>query len=296
MQPFHRVGIIGPKEDPRSHQALHRLHDCLCNQKVELFIERHTAGQMQLGEAAILPAEQLGQAVDLVIMVGGDGSLLGVARDLVGQGAPLLGVNRGRLGFLTDIMPDDIEDAVATVLAGRYFTEERFLLTAQVLEGGRKIASSQALNDVVLDSATSPRMIEFEVFIDQEFVYSQRSDGLIVSTPTGSTAYALSAGGPILHPSLNAMVLVPLLPHTLGSRPLVVSNQSELQIHFSHLNRFPAQINCDGRIRTEIPPGTTIRLGKHEHTMTLVHPEGYSYYATCRGKLGWGNRPDHGQI
>ena len=176
------------------------------------------------------PREHIGRDSDLVIVVGGDGSLLGAARSLAAQEVPVLGVNRGRLGFLTDISPQQLESQLEGVLAGRYVLESRFLLDVLVMRGEEVLARGDALNDVVLNSGVSARMIEFDLYIEEQFVYTQRSDGLIISTPTGSTAYSLSGGGPIMHPGLDALVLVPMFPHTLGSRPLVIHGNSSVRI------------------------------------------------------------------
>ena len=190
-------------------------------------------------EARICSRKMIGEVSDLIIVVGGDGSLLSAARTLARFDVPVLGVNRGRLGFLTDVSPDEIEQRVGEVLDGQYRIEKRFLLDVMVKHNGEPIGTADALNDVVVNSGTSAKMIEFELYIEGEFVYRQRSDGLIVSTPTGSTAYSLSGGGPIMHPKLDAIVLVPMFPHTLSSRPIVVDGNSEIKIVICESGRCP---------------------------------------------------------
>jgi len=233
--------------------------------------------------------EEIGQQSDLVIVAGGDGSLLSAARTLAKYDTPVLGVNRGRLGFLTDITPDQIAEQVPAVLDGKYTRENRFLLDAHVLRHGEQIARADALNDVVVNSGTSAQMIEFELSVDGTFVYRQRADGLIVSTPTGSTAYSLSGGGPIMHPMLNAIVLVPMFPHTLSSRPIVVDGDAEIRVHILERNRIHPPVTCDGQVNMTARPGDSVVIRKNPHRLTLLHPLGHSFYASCRDKLRWSN-------
>lgn len=234
--------------------------------------------------------EEIGDACDLVIVVGGDGSLLSAARMLAKHSVPVLGVNRGRLGFLTDIKPDDIESSVGAVLNGDYSLEKRFLLDVWIIREGDIIGQAAALNDVVVNSGTSAQMIEFDLSINEEFVYHQRSDGLIICTPTGSTAYSLSGGGPIMHPSLDAIGLVPMFPHTLSSRPIVVQGDSEIQITIRNSNQIHPPVTCDGQVTMIAQPGDTVHISKKPHKLLLIHPPGHSFYASCRGKLGWSTR------
>ena len=219
----------------------------------------------------------------------GDGNILGAARTLAPYGVPLLGINRGRLGFLADVSPDEIEVPVGEVLAGNYTIEEHFLLEGEVGENGKHQITS-ALNEVVLHSASMAKMVEFDLYINDDFVYKQNSDGLIVSSPTGSTAYALSAGGPIMHPSLDAMVLIPMFPHTLNSRPLVVRGDSELKIVVGPELDANARVSFDSHVEFEVEPGDSIVIRKHEHKLRLIHPPGHSFYGVCRSKLDWASR------
>jgi NAD+ kinase len=202
---------------------------------------------------------------------------------------PVLGVNRGRLGFLTDISPDEIDTKVADVLDGKYNREYRFLLEATVERHGEVVGRADALNDVVVNSGTSAQMIEFDLYIDNNFVYRQRADGLIVSTPTGSTAYALSGGGPIMHPALDAVVLVPMFPQTLSSRPIVVDGNSEIRIDISERNSIHPPVTCDGQVNMTARPGDSVHIFKKPHKLILIHPLEHSFYASCRDKLRWSN-------
>jgi NAD+ kinase len=215
--------------------------------------------------------------------------MLSAARTLARYDTPVLGVNRGRLGFLTDITPDQIAEQVPRVLDGEYDTENRFLLDAYVERAGEPVARADALNDVVVNSGTSAQMIEIELSIDGKFVYRQRADGLIVSTPTGSTAYSLSGGGPIMHPSLDAIVLVPMFPHALSSRPIVVDGNSEIRVDILQRNRIHPPVTCDGQVNMTARPGDTVVIRKMPHRLTLLHPVGHSFYASCRDKLRWSN-------
>lgn len=231
--------------------------------------------------------KMMGEVCDLVIVVGGDGSLLGAARELAKSDVPLLGVNRGRLGFLTDISPEQLEEKIADVLSGNYIQEKRFLLDVHVKRNGEPIGYGTGLNDIVLHPGKSTRMIGFDLLIEGQFVYSQRSDGLIVSTPTGSTAYSLSAGGPLLHPKLDAIALVPMFPHTLSSRPIVVDGKSEIKIVIGEGNEIYPQVSCDGQHHIPVAPGDTVSITKKPHKARLIHPTSHNFYETCREKLGW---------
>ena len=218
--------------------------------------------------------------------------MLGAARALADLNVPLLGLNRGRLGFLTDIHPDNMEAGIAQVLAGEFYTTERFLLEMRVERKGEYIDSGLALNDFVVHPGRSVRMMELELYIDGQFVSSSRSDGLIVATPTGSTAYALSAGGPIMTPELNAILLVPMNAHTLASRPIVVSGDSQLEVLVGTRNELHPQVSCDGQTDVITEPGDVIKIQRKEQSLQLIHPVDHDFYATCRNKLGWGKRLD----
>ncbi len=236
------------------------------------------------------PVEDMGQGCDLVVVVGGDGSMLRAARALAPFQVPVLGINRGNLGFLTDILPSEIEQQVEEVLAGRYRVESRFMLEAAVSREGERIGEGRAMNEVMLHPGETARMMVFALYIDGEFVYNQRSDGLIMATPTGSTAYALSAGGPIMHPHLDAMVLVPMFPHTLSSRPIVVDGNARLKLVLGAQTSASPHLSCDSQQLIPCEPGDEISVHKSPHPLRLVHPLNYNFYETCRSKLGWGTK------
>ena len=216
--------------------------------------------------------------------------MLSACRKMAAFGIPLLGINRGRLGFLTDISPDEIEQRVLPVLQGEYKQTKRFLLETSVTRNGVEIGKGTAVNDIVLHPGMSVRMMTFELYVDGQFVYSQRSDGLIVATPTGSTAYALSAGGPLLFPELDAIVVVPLNPHTLSSRPVVLNGSAQIEIRVSSRNELHPLITCDGHNDFGTEPGDIITINKHSNDILLIHPKDNNFYGVCRSKLGWGSR------
>ncbi|MEX2335045.1 MAG: NAD(+) kinase, partial [Pseudohongiella sp.] len=230
MATFKQIGLVGRPGHSGVVATLERLIEFLRTRKLDVILEHKTADLLPTHSLSVCKRHELGAESDLVIVVGGDGSMLNAARVLVNHDVPVLGINRSRLGFLTDIRPDEIEDTLGAVLDGRYHEESRFMLEFEVARDGNLLPGGTALNDIVLHPGTAAQMLEFELFIAGQFVNSQQSDGLIVATPTGSTAYSLSAGGPIMHPSLNAMVLVPMYPHTLSSRPLVVDADNEVRV------------------------------------------------------------------
>ncbi len=289
MSEFSRIGLIGRPGSDRALHTLERLIQYLLSIGVDVVLEEATAMTVKDHSLQVANHDTLGKTCDLVIVVGGDGSLLGAARALAKHKVPLLGVNRGRLGFLTDITPNDVEQRVAEVLKGHYMMESRFLLESNVLRGGALQGGGEALNDVVIHPGRFIRMIELELYIDGQFVYSLRSDGLIVSTPTGSTAYALSGGGPIMHPKLDAIVIVPMNPHTLSSRPIVVDGNSEIKILVGEHNTAHPHVTCDGQSHVVTNPGDEIHIHKIPHKLHLIHPLNHNFYETCRTKLGWGS-------
>jgi NAD+ kinase len=227
----------------------------------------------------------------LVIVVGGDGSMLKAAPLLADLDLPVVGVNRGRLGFLTDVLPEEIEQGLGPILAGQYKEESRFLLEVSVAAAEGEVMLGAAMNDVVLHPGRAAQMIEFELHIDGRFVYNQASDGLIVATPTGSTAYSMSAGGPIMHPKLDALVLVPMYPHSLSSRPIVVDSDSRITLVIGDRQNTAPQVSCDGSVVHTSHVGDRITIRRKHKQLRLLHPVDYDYYATCRSKLHWSHRP-----
>ncbi|MED5390116.1 MAG: NAD(+) kinase [Pseudomonadota bacterium] len=290
QEKFRNIGLIARSESEQALYSLRQLIHFLNGRDCTVILDKNIAGNLPEMGLQAASAAQMGEACDLVIVVGGDGSLLGAARTLSRFNVPVLGVNRGHLGFLTDILPSEIESRVGQVLDGDYTTEKRFLLDMEVRRGKTVVGEGCALNDVVLLSGDSVHMIDFELVIDGHFVYGQRSDGLIISTPTGSTAYALSCGGPIMHPKLDAMVMVPLNPHTLTSRPLVVAGDSEIKIHITTEKVRPL-VSCDGTAGIRLQVDDVIAIRKRPHRLHLIHPPGHDFYQACRSKLGWSTRP-----
>lgn len=286
---FQRIALIAkPDDSGRLIDVLHRVRDLISERGLTLLPDSRTA--TLLGHPDGEDIERLAIQCDLAIVVGGDGTLLSAARQLADHRIPVLGVNLGRLGFLVDITPEDIHACLSAVLDGRYDEDARFLLSARVGSG----PTSLALNDVVLHKWNIARMIEFETWIDGRFVYTQRSDGLIISTPTGSTAYALSGGGPLLTPDLAAVALVPICPHTLSNRPIVVGADCEIEISVCG-NTDPAdvRITCDGAISLTIEDGERLQVGRHPTPVRLLHPVGHDHFDVLRAKLGWGELPKH---
>ena len=290
MSDFKCVALLATLDLPEVKETLRKLAILLKAISVRVVFEKRTATLMQSAPEDELMVAEFPGVVDLVIVVGGDGSMLSASRELASIGIPLLGINRGRLGFLTDIYPEEIEEKVPLVVKGEYLCEKRFLLESKIVRDGVIIETGIALNDVVFHSGKPLRMLEFELYVDDEFVYSQRSDGLIISTPTGSTAYALSAGGPLLFPELDAIVLVPLNPHTLNSRPIALQGAAQIAIRVGYGNDLVSQITCDGHSDLATEPGDMIRVAKHNHQINLVHSRDNNFYRVCRSKLSWGSR------
>lgn len=290
MKKFKRIGLIGRPGHSGVVDSLRRLLEFLATRKLQVVLDQATAKLLKNHGQQVAERNALSRACDLIIVVGGDGSMLNAAQVVTAGKVPVIGINRGRLGFLTDIRPDEIDRRIGEVLDGKYTVETRFLLDAEIIHRGRRRHLGSALNDVVLHPGKAAQMIEFELFVDDRFVYSQESDGLIIATPTGSTAYALSAGGPIMHPSLDAIALVPMYPHTLSSRPIAVKGDSTIRLVIASKHRLSPQISCDGAVQVTAVPGDEIVVRKKPVPLQLVHPLDHSFYEACRSKLGWGNR------
>lgn len=287
---FNRIGLFAKHNSRAIVDTFEKIIIFLAAAGCQLSIEEQSATLLppQLQKKfTIVGRELLGQDCDLVIVVGGDGSFLNAARAVVSYSVPMLGVNRGRLGFLTDILPEEIENDLKEILEGQFNKEERSLMTAKIERAGEFIQQGEALNDVVLFGGSLARMIEFEVYINEDFVLRQLSDGFIVATPTGSTAYALSGGGPILYPTLKAITLVPMLPHMLTSRPIVVEESSRIELRISHNNQTPPKLSCDGQLHFDLQAGDRVHIERYPKPLTLIHPSHYDYYAVLRQKLGW---------
>ncbi|RJX74272.1 NAD(+) kinase [Vibrio sinensis] len=290
-KPFEVIAIIGKPRDQQAIQTHKELYVWLMEQGYRVFIDDRLRDILSdIPDDHFASLVSLGQHADLAIVVGGDGNMLGAARILSRFNIFVIGVNRGNLGFLTDLNPEDFKTSLQAVLNGEYIEEERFLLEAEIHRHGQIKSHNAALNEAVLHPGQVAHMIEFEVYIDESFAFSQRSDGLIVATPTGSTAYSLSGGGPILSPSLNAISIVPMFPHTLSSRPLVVDSKRKIKLVVSPDNRGTQEVSCDGQVSLPVSPGDEIHIYQSPNVLKLIHPKDYSYYHVLRNKLGWSSK------
>jgi NAD+ kinase len=263
---FRRIALIGKLRSAETEASLNELRAFLRKRGCEVLPDGETKA-------------------DLAIVIGGDGTMLGAARELVRHHVPLVGINQGRLGFMTDIGQSDMQAAIGSILDGKYSVEERTLLEAEILRQGKSALRTIALNEAVIGKGSQGRLIEFELSVDGEFVYRLRADGIIVATPTGSTAYALSAQGPILHPAVAGFTLVPLNPHTLSARPVSVSDRGVIEIVMLHA--LDARAHFDGLALHDMVQGDRLVLKRSADTVRFVHPPGYRYFATLREKLGW---------
>ena len=270
---FNTIGIITKPNDPISQGVANELN---------VFLEEKGVGVIQ-GD------EQIAEQADLIVVVGGDGSLLNTARTFVDNNIPILGINLGRLGFLADISVGKMFDILTQVLEGKFTKEERYLLSCQIEQDGKIVRQSVALNDAVVNRQDALKMIEFDIYIDGKFVNNQRADGLIITTPTGSTAYALSSGGPIMHPGVNAIGLVSICPHTMSHRPLLVPGGSEVVVSVKEASE-GVSVHIDGQESFPIVPGQEIRIRQHGSFVHLLHPEDYDYFEIIRSKLHWGSK------
>lgn len=291
MKPhFKRIGLLGKSEDRNVSITLRALTAYLEQQKTGILLDESIAACFPEPPHPVVDRQALADSCDLAIVVGGDGTLLNAARSLAESGIAVLGVNFGRLGFLVDISPEEMTQQMEKILAGDFIEEQRTLLHATVSRNNDVLSKTAALNDVVVHKKDVARMIELDTWIDDYFVNNNRSDGLIVSTPTGSTAYALSGGGPILHPKLDAITLVPICPHTLSNRPIVVHDESVIKI-IIHQGTLEATVSCDGQVSHTLEAGDRITIRKHDHSLRLLHPQGYDYFAILREKLRWSEQP-----
>ncbi|PLY16809.1 MAG: NAD(+) kinase [Sedimenticola sp.] len=285
-QTFKTIGLIGKQGDPCPRETLLRLAGFLDERGQRVIVESATAKRMADHHLPVGSIEEIGQQCDLALVVGGDGTLLHAARDLADHNVPMVGVNLGRLGFLADVSPEQMFETLEGIFAGQYDEDYRFLLSGRIDGQVHK-----AFNDVVIHKWNTARMIEFETYIDGKFVDTQRSDGMIISTPTGSTAYALSGGGPLMHPSLNAMVLVPICPHRLSNRPIVVSGDSHIDIVVcGHTQSEHVRFTCDGQDSQTLVE-KQVSICKHDNPIRLIHPKGHDHFNILRAKLGWGGHP-----
>ena len=281
---FPRVALIGKSNSPEIATSLRELAGYLRSRGCEVLVEQETATLVDAGLRAA-DYDGIGRNADLALVVGGDGTMLSAARNLVRHRVPLVGVNQGRVGFMTDIALSEMRSSVEALLDGRYTIEERSLLEAEIRREGKPVLRTLALNEAVVGKGSQGRLIEFELYLDGEYVYTLRADGVIVATPTGSTAYALSAQGPILHPTVPAFALVPLNPHTLSARPVSVSDRCTIEIVLVRAR--DARAHFDGFALNDMGQGDRLVLRRSEDVIRFVHPPGYSYFGMLREKLRW---------
>lgn len=290
---FKHIGIVTRPQTPHIQETLKVLMDFLIGLDLNVYLDEasieHGAATLEdCAKCHITDKDHLGKKCDLVIVLGGDGTFLSVARKIAPYRVPIIGVNQGHLGFLTQVPRNKMEKTLSGMLTGKYLPEERILLETQVIRDGYPLTGVLALNDVVLSRGGAGQMIEFEVFINKEFVYTQRSDGLIVSTPTGSTAYSLAAGGPILQASLRAFTLVPICPQSMTNRPIAISDTCEIDILVTQGG--DARVHFDGQSFVDIQTFDRIQIHRYRHPLRVLHPTDYQYYKTLRQKLHWGEQ------
>ena len=290
MPHFQKIGIYANNGTSHVRSAITKLEASLDDFGCGVFFEKTSSANVGISKDATLSIDDFCAEIDLCVVVGGDGSMLSACRKMAFSKVPLLGVDLGRLGFLTDISPNEIENLFFPVLKGDFKSSTRFLLEASVFRNSRLIGADIAVNDIALHPGMAVKMMSFELNVDGEFVYSQSSDGLIVASPTGSTAYSLSAGGPLVYPTLNAMVVVPMNPHTLSSRPIVLDSASVIDITVSETNKLNPVVTCDGQNDIVTMPGDVITISRYKDEITLIHPQNSNFYDACRSKLGWGSK------
>lgn len=285
---FNTIALIGKYKSQEIGEAVLRLASFLQERGHQVLVARHTGEIIGNTTFPMADVSEIGARADLAIVLGGDGTMLGIACALSGYSVPLVGVNQGRLGFLADVLASSMLETISAILNGQFVAEERILLAITIWRDGAPVCEACAFNDVVVSKSSTGRLIEFEIAIDGQFVYSQRADGLVVATPTGSTAYALSAGGPILHPTLEAFVLVPISPHTLSARPIAVNSHSTVEVIVAHAD--DARAHFDGQRHFELQINDKVVVRRAAKTIRLLHPAGHNYYDTLRQKLHWGEK------
>ena len=283
------IALVGKYNAAGITESMYELARFLNDAGHTVVLEAETASYIQIEGLASMSVVDIGKTADAAIVVGGDGTMLGIARQLAPYNVPLIGINQGRLGFITDIPLDRMIPVISEMLQGKYVSERRSLLQAIVVREGNQIFSGVAFNDIVVARGAGSGMVELRVEVDGLFMYNQRSDGLIISTPTGSTAYALSAGGPLLHPSLSGIVMVPIAPHALSNRPIVLPDSSEIVIEIAAGRDI--SVNFDMHTFASLAHQDRIVVKRSAHTVTFLHPHDWNYYNTLREKLHWNEDP-----
>jgi NAD+ kinase len=282
---FRHVALIGKYQAQGSRSALEEIARFLATQGCEVALEQETAINTGLSQFLTLDVAGIGAQCDLALVVGGDGTMLGIGRRLAKSGIPLVGINQGRLGFITDIAFEEYQETLEPMLHGEFEEDRRWMMQARVIRDGQCVFSATAMNDVVVNRGATGGMVELRVEVDGRFVANQRADGLIIASPTGSTAYALSAGGPLMHPSIEGWILVPIAPHTLSNRPIVLSDAGEVAIEI--VAGRGASANFDMQSLASLQHGDRITVRRSEHQVRFLHPKGWSYFDTLRKKLHW---------
>jgi NAD+ kinase len=288
-KPFSRIALVGKFQADGVEERLRDLAKLVSSLGCEVFLEAATAQHLGVSDFPTKRADDFAGAIDLAVVLGGDGTMLGIGRQLAGKNVPLVGINMGRLGYMTDIPIQSVQTILPKIIAGEYEADTRTLLDAVVLRQGKEITRALALNDVVVNRSGISGMVELAVHVNGSFMYNQRSDGLIVSTPTGSTAYALSAGGPILHPRVAGILLAPIAPHSLSNRPIVLPEDSVTVIEV--VDGREVIVNFDMQSQTDLQSGDKVEVRQSIKTITLLHPRSHSDYKTLREKLHWNEYP-----
>ena len=289
MSTFKNIAIISKIDDDSVKDSLDAVINYLDSNDIKYFLDNNSS--LLLKNKKPNDIEIIKSKCDIAFIIGGDGTLLRSAQDLSKSDIPLCGINRGRLGFLVDISPDHIEENLKSILSDNYSVDERISLVGTVLRNGKEISKNISFNDVVIHSKDAVRMIEMDTKLNDEKLYTVNADGLVISTPTGSTAYSLSSGGPILEPTMEALVMVPICPHLLSNRPIVVDMNSTIEIKLSEKSQTNASVTFDGQINVPIEPNDIIKISKGEVTLKLIQPPGMSFLSILREKLGWGYKP-----
>lgn len=287
-QIFKKIALVGKHNSTSISSYMLRLANYLRERGHDVVLTTHTAEFCHLTDLPCAPLAEIAEGIDLAIVMGGDGTMLNIARALADHKVPLIGVNQGHLGFLADVSVDTMFTTLEEMLAGHYRVENRIMLDCSLERDGARQFHTYAFNDVVVSKGAMGRLIEFEVYIDDKFVYSQRADGLVVASPTGSTAYALSAGGPILHPTLEAFVLAPICPHTLSARPIAINSRSEIEINLIHAD--DCRVHFDGQTHQDMRVGDRVSIRRAGNAVRLLQPADHNYYDTLRQKLHWGEK------
>lgn len=289
--PFARIGIFSKPTGDDITDSLKHVCQFLQNRGHKIILDPISAKRLVNTNLTIAAEDKVGGLCDLVFVIGGDGSILKAARAIVDYKVPILGINRGNLGFLADVNLEDLENTLVPILNGDYVEEQRTMLQATIIKDNIANNGHVALNDVVLHHGDIARLIEFQVFINEQFVVDQRADGIITSTPTGSTAYALSGGGPIVYPTLDVLTLMPMFPHALNTRPIVIDKNSKIKFVLNQNNTMHAKFSCDGQMHITLSAGDEVHIAANKNSLRLLHPKSYNYYAVLRNKLGWNLKP-----